>query len=226
MKGRRGDDMNRKVLLSGILSVIVLGGIGIGGYFWYESSHYVSTDDARIDGDTYRVIPQIAGQLTHIDVKEGQVVTQNEVVGEQDTANLDPSTINKALLKAPITGTIVKWFNKENEMVSPGQPAALMMDMSKLYVSANIEETYVDRIKLGEPVDITVDMLGGQTLHGRVEKIYQAANSQFSVLPAINTSGNFNKVTQRVPIQISIDGQPKGISLLPGTNVEIKIHVK
>jgi multidrug resistance efflux pump len=144
--------MNRKIILSSILTVVILGGIGIEGYFWYESTHYVSTDDARIDGEQYRVMPQISGQLTRIDVQEGQAVTQNEVVGQQDTANLDPSLISKALLKAPISGTIVKWFNKANEMAAPGQPVALMMDMNKLYVSANIEETYIDKVKLGEPV--------------------------------------------------------------------------
>ncbi|UOF92167.1 efflux RND transporter periplasmic adaptor subunit [Fodinisporobacter ferrooxydans] len=218
--------MNRKLILSAILTVIVLLGAGIGGYFWYESTHFVSTDDARISGNEYRVMPQIPGQLTHIYVHEGQNVTQNEVIGEQDTSNLDPSMINKALLRAPITGTIVKWFSKENEMVSPGQPVALMMNMKKLYVESDIEETYIDKVKLGEPVDITVDMLGGETLHGRVMKIYKASDATFSLLPAINTSGNFNKVTQRVPIEISIDDLPAGQTVLPGTNVEVKIHIQ
>lgn len=216
--------MNRKVMLSVILSLIILGGGGIGSYYWYQATHYVKTEDARIDGDQYRVMPQISAELARIDVKEGDTVRQNEAIGEQDTANMDPSMINKAILRAPITGTIVKWFYKENEMCVAGQPVALIMNTDELYVSANIEETYINKIRLGQPVDITVDTLNGEMLHGNVRKIGKASNSTFSLLPAVNTSGNFNKVTQRVPIEISLS-KPAGLKLIPGTNVEVKIHI-
>jgi multidrug resistance efflux pump len=216
--------MNRKALLSAILAAIVVGGGGIGGYYWYEATHYVSTDDARIDVDQYRVMPQISGELTHIIMKEGQSVQQNEAVAEQDTSNLDPSMMDKAILRSPITGTIVKWFNKEHEVVAPGQAVAIVEDLNATYVSANIEETDIDKVHPGQPVDITVDSLNGLKLTGTVRKVFQAADSTFSLLPAVNTSGNFTKVTQRVRVEIELN-KPKGVTLIPGTNVEIKIHI-
>ncbi|GIM45567.1 secretion protein HlyD [Collibacillus ludicampi] len=216
--------MNRKVILSTILAAIVVGGAGIGGYYWYQATHYVSTEDARIDCDQYRVMPQISGELTQIIMKEGQSVQQNEAVAQQDTSNLDPSMMDKAILRAPITGTIVKWFNKEHEVVTPGQAVAIVENLNDTYVSANIEETYIDKIHPGQPVDITVDALNGLKMTGTVRKVDQASNSTFSLLPAVNTSGNFTKVTQRVRVEIELN-KPKGITLIPGTNVEVKIHI-
>ncbi|WP_153945137.1 HlyD family secretion protein, partial [Acinetobacter baumannii] len=82
-----------------------------------------------------------------------------------------------------------------------------------------IEETDIQRIKPGQQVDIVLDALNGQSITGKVRKIGKASNSTFSLIPATNSSGNFNKVTQRIPIEISIN-QPKDIELIPGTNVE------
>jgi len=100
-----------------------------------------------------------------------------------------------------------------------------MADMKNLYVSANIEETDINRIKLGARVDITLDTIEGESIQGKVRKIGQASNSVFSAIPATNTSGNFNKVTQRIPIEIALN-VPDGLTLIPGTNVEIKIYTQ
>lgn len=218
--------MSRKWMLILILMVIVVGGLGVVGYYWYENTHFVKTEDAHVDGDQYRVIPQISAEIVHQDVQEGDTVTQNEAVAEQDTANLDPSLIDKAVLRAPVTGTLVKWYYKEHEMATPGQAVALIMDMNNLYVTANIEETSIDKIRLGQPVDITVDAMGGEVLQGIVKEIGKASNSTFSLLPAVNTSGNFNKVTQRIPVKIAIVNKPANVQLIPGTNVEVRIHIR
>ncbi|WCK54278.1 HlyD family efflux transporter periplasmic adaptor subunit [Aneurinibacillus sp. Ricciae_BoGa-3] len=217
--------MKRKPVLYLILAVLIIGAAAIGYYFWYQSTHYVKSDDARITGDQYKVMPQIAGAYTHIFANEGDQVQQNEAIAQQDTSNLDPSMVPKAVVRAPITGTVIKVFNKVNEIGSPGQPVALMMDMNNLYVSANIEETYIGSLQLGQPVDITIDTQNGLTLTGKVRKIGDASNSTFSLVPAVNTSGNFNKVTQRIPIEISLK-RPANLKLIPGTNVEIKIHIR
>jgi multidrug resistance efflux pump len=217
--------MNRKKILWTLLAAMVLSGGGIGYYYWYQGTHYVKTEDARIQGEQYRIMPRIAGEITKIDVEEGDVVQQNDAIAEQDTANMDPSMINHAVLRAPVSGTVVKVFAKEHEMGTPGQPVALMIDMNDLYVTANIEETDIAKIHPGQTVDVTIDTLGGKEITGKVRKIGQASNSTFSLLPAVNTSGNFNKVTQRIPIEVAIN-KPEGVELIPGTNVEIKIHIK
>jgi multidrug resistance efflux pump len=217
--------MKRKMVLSIILALMVVSGSGIGYYYWYEGTHYVSTEDARLDGDTYRVMPRIPGKLTNLEVKEGDTVVSDQIVGQQDTSNLSTGLLDNASLRSPITGTVTKTLAKEGEVVSPGQPIALVVDKSKLYVSANIEETNISRLHDGQKVEFTVDSFPGHTLTGKITQIGNGTNSSFSLMPAISTSGNFTKVTQRIPIKMSVDDQ-QGLSLSPGMNVVLKIHVK
>lgn len=217
--------MERKKSLILILIVIIGSGIGIGYYYWYQNGHYVKTEDARFAGELYKATPQITGEISNVFVEEGEVVQENQTLAELDTANLDASSINKAVVKAPVSGTVVKVFSKRDELASPAQPIALVMDLHDLHVSANIEETDIGKIKAGQEVTVSIDALDGQKLKGKVSKIGKATNSTFSLLPATNTSGNFNKVTQRIPIEITVF-KPKDLELIPGSNVVVKIKIK
>lgn len=217
--------MKRKAVLITLLALLVISGGAIGFYYWYQGTHYLSTEDARIQGDQYKVMPQITGEITRIDVKEGDTVQRDTVIAEQDFSGLDPSMIEKSIVRAPITGNVIKLYSKEHETAAVGSPVALMVNMDEVYVSANIEEGDIGKVKEGQQVDITVDTYDGQQITGKVRKIGQAANSVFSLIPATNTSGNFNKVKQRIPIEIAID-KPADMNLIPGTNVEVKIHIK
>lgn len=217
--------MKRKLVLYVILLLFVVGGGGIGYYYWYQGENYVTTEDARISGDIYRVMPKMTGKLTGLTIKEGDAVVADQIVGQQDTSNLAGSQLENSLLRAPITGTVIKTQAKEGEVVSTGQSVALVLDESKLYISANLEETEIERLKLGQKVDITLDAYPGKTLSGHLMEIGQATNSTFALLPATNTSGNFTKVTQRIPVKIAID-DTAGVHLAAGLNAEIKVHVK
>ncbi|GED34578.1 MULTISPECIES: HlyD family secretion protein [Brevibacillus] len=217
--------MKRKLVLYVILLLIVVGGGGIGYYYWYQGAHYVTTQDARITGDIYRVMPKMTGKLTGLAVKEGDTVVADQIVGQQDTTNIATNLLENSVLRAPITGTVIKTQAKEGEVVSTGTSVALVIDENKLYISANLEETEIARLKLGQKVDFTVDAYPGKQLSGHLMEIGKATNSTFSLLPATNTSGNFTKVTQRIPIKIAID-DTAGLHLAAGLNVEIKVHVK
>ncbi|QRG68966.1 HlyD family efflux transporter periplasmic adaptor subunit [Brevibacillus choshinensis] len=217
--------MKRKLVLYVILLLLVVGGGGIGYYYWYQGAHYVTTQDARITGDIYRVMPKMTGKLTGLAVKDGDAVVADQIVGQQDTTNVAGNMLENSVLRAPITGTVIKTQAKEGEVVSTGTSVALVIDESKLYISANLEETEIERLKLGQKVDFTVDAYPGKQLSGHVMEIGKATNSTFSLLPATNTTGNFTKVTQRIPIKIAID-DAAGLHLAAGLNVEIKVHVK
>ncbi len=216
--------MKRKTVLVLILAVMLLSGGGIGGYYWYQGTHYVHTEDARLAGDIYRVMPQIAGKLVALNVKEGDYVVADQPIGQQDSANLPNNLLGNAILRSPIEGTVIKTLAKVGEVVSPGQTVAMIVDKSKLYVTANIEETYIKKLHVGEPVDFTIDSYPGVTFTGKVIELGEATASTFSLLPAINTSGNFTKVTQRIPVKISIDSS-QGLDLEPGMSAVVNIHI-
>lgn len=217
--------MKRKIILYVILLAIVLSGAGIGTYYWYQGAHYVSTDDARVAGDIYRVMPRIAGKIKSLPIKQGDTVVADQIVGQQDITNLSNSLLDQATLRAPISGTIIQTAAKVGEVVAPGQSVAMIVDKNALYISADIEETKVKKVKTGQPAEFILDTYPGQTFTGKVYEISQATASTFSLLPVTSTSGSFTKVTQRINVKISIDNKP-GVDLSPGMNANIKIHIK
>lgn len=216
--------MKRKVILTILLALFVISGGGLGFYYYYQGTHFIKTEDARISGDQYKVMAQISAELSQFDIEEGDTLGKDEAIAEQDITNLDASMINKSIVRAPIDGTVIKLLSKEHEIVAAGTPVALMLNMDELYVTANIEENDIGHIQVGQFVDVSIDTLDGTAIPGKVRKIGNASNSTFSLVPAVNTSGNFNKVTQRIPIEIAI-AKPKDMQLIPGTNVEVKIHI-
>ena len=78
-----------------------------------------------------------------------------------------------------------------------------MVDPQKLYITANIEETEVKKLKSGQNVDIKIDEFDGLAFQGKVESIGKASNSAFSLFPS-SSSGTFTKVVQKVPVKIEL----------------------
>ncbi|ALS22053.1 MULTISPECIES: HlyD family efflux transporter periplasmic adaptor subunit [Paenibacillus] len=217
--------MKRKLILILIIIVIIGSGAGIGSYFWYQSVHYVKTEDARLAGEIYRVMPKISGKLNTLTIKQGDTVVADQIVGQQDITNLSSTLLDQASLRSPVSGTVIHTSAKPGEVVTPGQSVAMIVDKKALYVSANIEETEIEKIKLGQYVEFSIDSFPSHTLTGKVYEIGNATASTFSLLPTTSTSGNFTKVTQRIGVKISIDDQ-RGLNLSPGMSAEVKIHIK
>ncbi|MBF8983611.1 HlyD family secretion protein [Lutibacter sp. B2] len=212
----------RKLLLVAITSIIVISMVGIGIYYWYNNTYYVSTDDARVAGDIVRVSPQISGKLMEFDAEEGDNLIKDQIIGRQEMINIPDSSIDLSVIRAPINGIVIKKQGTVGEMVSPGQALAVLVDPDKLYINANIEETKLRKIKQGQLVDITIDQYEGVKFTGKVKLIGLASNSTFSLLPN-STGGTFTKTVQRIPVKIEFDKNE--CDLLPGTNAVVKIHI-
>jgi multidrug resistance efflux pump len=213
----------RKFLIIGILIAIVVALSGIVFYYWYENTYYVSTDDARVSADIVSVTPQISGKLLELNVTEGDAVTKNEILARQDMNGLPDTSVEQALLRSPINGIVVKKQGTIGELLSAGQSTITLIDPSKLYITADIEETKLGKIKMGQPVEITIDQYDSKKFTGKVKSIGEVSNSALSILPA-STSGTFTKVVQRIGVKIELDDFDSKI--IPGTNAVVKIHVK
>ncbi|ADK13520.1 MULTISPECIES: HlyD family secretion protein [Clostridium] len=213
----------RKILIVGILVVIAAALSSIGFYYWYENTYYVSTDDARVDADLVNVTPQISGKLLELNVDEGDIVIKNQILARQEMSDLSDSKVDQSLIRSPINGIIIKKQGTIGEIWSPGQTLATLIDPNKLYITADIEETKLGKIRVGQPVSITIDEYGSQKFTGKVKSVGEAAQSALSIIPT-TTSGTFTKVVQRIPIKISLDKFNNKI--LPGTNAVVKIRIK
>lgn len=213
----------RKLLIIGILITIVVALSGIVFYYWYENTYYVSTDDARVSADIVSVTPQISGKLLELNVAEGDTVTKNEILARQDMNGLPDTSVEQALMRSPINGVVVKKQGTVGELLSAGQSTITLIDPSKLYITADIEETKLGKIKVGQLVEITIDQYDSKKFTGKVKSIGEVSNSALSILPA-STSGTFTKVVQRIGVKIELDDFDSKI--IPGTNAVVKIHIK
>jgi len=131
--------------------------------------------------------------------------------------------LDYAEVKAPFNGVVVRRWRDPGAMLAAGTPVLTLLNPSTLHVQANIEEKDLAKIEIDDPVDISIDAYPHLRLTGRVYQILQATNDRFSLVPSEGVSGTFIKVTQRVPILISLAAQ-SNLDLGPGLSVEVRIH--
>lgn len=127
-------------------------------------------------------------------------------------------------IHSPLNGVVSRTFVSVGEYVTPGQRIALLHDPKDIWIEALIKETQFRRVQVGQSVEVSVDAYPDETFVGTVERAGHAATSEFTLLPTPNPSGNFTKVTQRIPVRIAI--QQKGDLLKPGMMVEISIDAR
>ena len=144
------------------------------------------------------------------------------VAREQALLNLSRTEV-----RAPADGTVSQTDRLQvGNAVVTGVPVVTIVRSATTYVEANYKETDLANMYVGQPAEITIDAYPGLTLHGRVASIGAGTGSQFSVLPAQNASGNWVKVRQRVPVRISIDGNPSGRPLLAGLSADVSVDTR
>jgi len=127
-------------------------------------------------------------------------------------------------IAAPADGRVVMTFARQGEHVSPGQRILMFHDPAEIWIEANVRETEMRLLKPGMTAEIRVDAYPGKVFEGKVFRIGQTATSKFALLPDPNPSGNFTKITQRLPVRIQL--AEKDPALRPGMMVEVYIAVR
>jgi membrane fusion protein (multidrug efflux system) len=127
-------------------------------------------------------------------------------------------------ITSPAEGRVVMTFVRQGEHVSPGQRILMFHDPKEIWVEANVKETDVRLLKPGMKAEVRVDAYPGRVFGGEVFRIGQTATSKFALLPDPNPSGNFTKITQRLPVRILLT--EKDAALRPGMMVEVTIAVR
>ena len=178
-----------------------------------------------------------AGRILRMDVDVGTPVTEGQLIAIVDipTVISKSDTTNTAKLGfrdvqdqiaevlAPRSGVIAARWAKVGDTVPSGQPIVTLMDPRKVWVVANIEEGKIGRIQPGQRVEVRVDTLD-RTISGRVDTISPVTAATFSLLPARSSSSKFNKVSQLVPVKITLN--EANLRLIPGSSVGIKIWIR
>ena len=171
-----------------------------------------SLAEAKVGHDRLGVIDAQIEALTHQVAVLAAQMRQQQVDVEDRT------------IKSPIPAVIDRTYTLPGEYVAAGQRILLLHNPDEVWVEANIKETQVGKLKIGQPVRVSVDAYPDDTFIGRVGRIGSATTARFALLPTPNPSGNFTKITQRVPVKIDMVQMPK--PLTPGMMVEVEIDIR
>lgn len=215
----------KKIIIGTIVSAVIVCACII-SYNVYEYVYYIRTNDAKVAADLIDVSPQISGKLMEFNINEGDIVTKDQILARQDPSGLEDSYIDKSLIRAPISGIIVKKQANVGENLSPGKNIALIVDPSSYYISANINETKASKLNIGQNVTITVDEYGGKKFIGTVDSIGKV--TQFDEKTSYySQKGKYKKILQKIPVKIKLNNSNNlDNKFILGGNAKIKIRIK
>ncbi|MDD3364538.1 MAG: HlyD family secretion protein [Syntrophomonas sp.] len=154
--------------------------------------------------------------------KTGAAIYLAQLEQAQATYDNAQLALTNSIIKAPISGTVVRLALQVGENVSPGQTIITISNLDTTWISANIEEDKSSRVKVGQDVDVKIDSFPGILFAGKVSELGGATQSTFALISSENSSGNYTKVTQRFSFKITVD--KKGLVFKPGMSAVIKIH--
>jgi membrane fusion protein, multidrug efflux system len=149
-----------------------------------------------------------------------------DITSHQAALELARTNLGYTRILAPEDGTVGERKVRAGQLVSPGTQVVSLVQ-KQIWVQANYRETQLLRIRPGDPAEIRVDAFPGVVLKGYVQEIAPASGSQFALLPPDNATGNFTKVTQRVPVKIVFKDDQSGMQRLrPGLSVIVSVKTK
>lgn len=132
-------------------------------------------------------------------------MAQSQVHQAQAALTNSKLQLANATVKAPVAGIVALKSVEDGEIISAGQQLFSITNLTDVWINANIEETYIGRIQVGQSVEFGIDAFPGNKFVGHVMEVGSATGSQFALLSTENSASNFTKVTQRLPIKIKAD---------------------
>jgi len=215
----------RRRLLAGLAASVVLSGLGYGAYDVFIASRHVATDDAYVGAQVAQINSEISGPVQQVMVDDTQEVHKGDVLVVIDPADarlalataeanyraaLDKARLDlsRTVIRAPMDGIVSQRKAQIGQNVQPGQALMTITPIAQAYVDANFKEGQLDKVRVGQPSELTSDLYGSKIVyHGRVAGIGGGTGSAFAVIPAQNATGNWIKVVQRLPVRIKLDSR-------------------
>lgn len=277
----------KRFLIAGSVTLMALAVL----YFWLLSQHYVSTEDAYINGNIVQIAPRVTGQVKHLYVDNNQFVEKGQILFELDRTpfevaveqaeaqylidktnlqhakatsirtrelvrnevmslqrgddvkaklksakaalKLSEAKLKEAKLRlsytrvvAPTSGLVSNLSLRVGNIVSENQPLFAMIDNATFWVDANFKETELEHIQKNQQAMIKIDMYPHKKFTGVVNSISGGSGTAFSLMPPQNATGNWVKVTQRVPVRIQIMKPDSQYPLRLGTSAKVTIDLQ
>lgn len=163
--------------------------------------------------------------------RQGGVGTGREqLVAELDAAKatLKLAEIDLAAteIRAPISGVVGDQAARLGSRVTAGSRLMAIVPLESVFVEANFKETQLAQMQVGQKAEIRLDAYPDLKLTGVIQSLSPASGAEFALLPPDNATGNFNKIVQRVPVKIVLDGVNAEGRLRPGMSVEVTVETR
>ena len=171
---------------------------------------------------------QVEGAKASVDSAQAQLESADANVAASEAAVRDSELqLSYCTVIAPVAGRIAQKTVQTGNRLTVGQALMAVVE-DEVWILANLKETQLERVQIGQPVEIKIDALPHHTFVGRVDSLQPGTGSNFALLPPDNATGNFIKIVQRVPVKILFD--PQSIKevrdkIVPGLSTEPSIAV-
>jgi len=206
---------NRKLIGIAVSIFVVAGVIALIIFFWMDAT-YFSTQNAKVTATMFNIVPTGTGKLTRWSVKEGDLVTENEIIGRIE---------NSSYIRSPVNGKVVQSNGTVNQMVSPATLVGVIADTSDMYILANIDETSIMKVRVGQKVSVNMDAFPLRTFEGYVSDIELLTQDALGGSLSFSTSGTFVKITKLIPVKIRLK-EDVDLAKILGTNATITVRLR
>jgi multidrug resistance efflux pump len=200
-----------------ILTLVLAIGAAVAYHFVQQNLSYLTTDNATVNTQRFSVSSVTPGVLERFTILEGQHVSENEILGWVE---------NGEAMRSPVDGVVILTYATQGQIVSPMEPLAIIADINRFHIEANIEETDIMRIQLGQNVTVTIDGFGDREFDGYISsigRITRAAETGSTLF--FNTGGTFTRVVHLIPIEISLACDVDLTGLI-GVNARVRIPIQ
>lgn len=173
-----------------------------------ETQSEAEVAQARIHVLRQRLVRMLTTLKGDPDLPAADHPTVRERMVERDRAALD---LSHTRIAAPVGGIVVNLRVQPGEQLRAATPLFALVSDRRPWVDANLKETTLAHVTVGQRVEVSLDLYPGLTWEGEVESISPATGAEFAILPPQNASGNWVKVVQRLPVRIRLlprDGEP------------------
>ena len=187
----------------------------------YDQSPKQMLAEFEKEGDIDRVFAQLAANAPAVKQAQAKLEVANQELAQAEL------NLRYCDIVAEIDGVVTRRNVNPGNFVQVGQNLMAIRSLTEIWVDANFKETELRDLRIGQPVDLYVDMYGGRRVFkGRVSGFTEGTGSTLALLPAENATGNFVKVVQRLPVRIDLEGYDPNINpLFIGTSVVPYVYI-
>ena len=168
-----------------------------------------------------------SSELTVNEVKSRLGLNDAEIKRVESALEMAKLNLSYTVITAPHDGIMGRRSVNVGQLLNPSQQVATIVDINNVWITANYRENQMENVKIGGLAKVTVDALGGKEFEGKITAISGATGARYSAVPVDNSTGNFVKVQQRIPVRIEFTDKNKIEDLKQlraGMNVQVTIN--